>query len=396
MKYWRGYLVAAIFAAISWALGAFAEGHRVLVDMIYPYMSRLILTSLADWSSTISFCLWQVLLMGLIAAGLVTVVLMIILKWNPVQWFGWVCATVSCILMLNTLVYGLNAYAGPLADDIRLDVADYTVSELNETVVYFRDQANALAEKVDRDAKGEPQFGTFEDMAKQAADGFQNLTYEQAMSVFAGSTAPVKVQQWGNVKGTSGITVALTGESAVNPKVPVAAMPFAICKEMAHRMVIYTEADANFAAFLAGMHNSSPDFQYSAYLMAYYYSYQALASVPTSTAQACAKRTDEGVSKLLRHDLEQCMDFYGEVVHAKVGAESRTVEEEEEKVTVTFSQYSDVSDLLASWYIQKFIVPLHEEEEAPFDPFDTNQVDLSLSTVPMETTPDESTAPTGG
>ena len=38
---------------------------------------------------------------------------------------------------------------------------------------------------------------------------------------------------------------------------------------------------------------------------------------------------------------------------------------------------SSVTDLLACWYVQNFITPLHKEEEKVFDPLDPSQVDLS-------------------
>ena len=77
MKYWRGFLVAAIFAAITWALTEFAKAHSVLVDMIYPYMARLISMTLTQWSSGMSACLWQVLLVILVLIGIGTLVLVI-------------------------------------------------------------------------------------------------------------------------------------------------------------------------------------------------------------------------------------------------------------------------------------------------------------------------------
>ena len=383
MKSWWGYLAAVIFAVIAWALKQFAMAHEVLVDMIYPYVTRLIINFLAESSSGSNGLVWQMLLTVLVLAFVATGVLMIVKRRNPIRWFGWVLATISCITMLGTALYELNAYTSPLADDLRLDVADYTVTELNETAVFLRDKANALAEKVARKEDGTPEFGSFEDMALQAADGYENLTYEQAISVFAGSTAPVKKLTLGAKKGQTGITVALTGESAVNPKVPTVAMPFAMCKEMAHRMTIYTDTDARFAAFLACISNSDQNFQYSAYLMAYYYCYEALASVPTSTAQACAEKTDAEVSALVRRDLEDCIDFFGHhEPEISVRTEGKKDDEEEKEETqatldMSFSDYADVSDLLASWYIQNYILPLHQEEEEVFDPFDPAQVDLS-------------------
>lgn len=379
MKYWRGYLVAAIFAAISIALVTFAKTHPILVDMIYPYMSRLVITSLAEMNAG-GGSVWQTALIIMVLLFIVSIALMIFLRWNPIQWFGWVVAVISCIVMLHTGLYGLNAYSSPLADDMHLQVTDYTVSELNEAAVYFRDKANALALEVPRDGKGNPEFGTFEEMAEQAGNGFDNLTYDKAISVFSGSTVPVKKQGLFASKGNSGITVPLTGEAAVNTKVPEVSMPFAMCKEMAHRMCIYSDADADFTAFLAGVNNSSPAFQYSAYLMAYHYCYGALSSIPTSTAQACAAQTQSGANQLLRNDLEDCSKFYGNPEATKKQqhnirtADTSTAQEES---VVTFSAYSSVTDLLTSWYIQEYILPVHQEEEAPFDPKDPTQVDLT-------------------
>lgn len=379
MKYWRGYLVAAIFAAISWALVQFARAHMVLVDMIYPYITRMIISTLADWTSGMRACLWQVILIILFIAGIVGIVLMIKLRRNPIRLIGWVLAAVSCVSLLNTALYGLNKYSSPLADDVRLQVTDYTVSELNQAAAFFRDKANALSTEVARDSKGNPEFGTFEEMAAQAGEGYRTLTYQEAISVFAGSTVPVKKQGLFAVKGNSGVTVPLTGEAAVNPRVPEVSMPFAMCKEMAHRMSIYSEADANFSAFLACINNSSPAFHYSAYLMAYHYCYEALASIPTSTAQACASETDSGVNQLLRNDLEDCKKFYGtsDADQTNIRTSDRSSEPDAETSVVTFSSYSNVTDLLTSWYIQEYILPAHQEQEIPFDPYNPSQVDLS-------------------
>lgn len=381
-------------AAIAWALESFAQAHTVLVDMIYPYVSRLVLTTLADWSGAMSFNLWQVLLLAAIAAGIVSIVLMIIFRWNPVQWAGWVLAAISFVFMLNTAVYGLNQYASPLADDIRLEITDYTVDELNEATVFFRDKANALATTIQRDSEGEPE-GSFEELAQLAGEGFSNLTYEQAISVFAGSTAPVKQQGWFRSKGDTGMMVALTGEASVNPNVPKVALPFAMGKEMSHRMSIYSDADAGFGSILAGMNHSDPRFQYAAYLMAYHYCYQTLKAIPTNTAQTYATQTAVGVNAQLKADLALCEKFFGDSVPAAdfPTVQSRTVPQEatqaptdatteptvpqETLVTITFSEYTSITDLLASWYVQVYIAPLHEEEEIVFDPFDPTQVDIS-------------------
>ena len=97
MKYLRGYLVAGIFGAITWILMEFGKRYTELVDMVYPYVIRTVQTFLAEWTGGVSFCLWQVLAVVLGVLILASIVLMVILKWNPIQWFGWVAAVFACI-----------------------------------------------------------------------------------------------------------------------------------------------------------------------------------------------------------------------------------------------------------------------------------------------------------
>ena len=357
MKYWRGYVVAAIFAAISAALVAFAKAHSTLIDMVYPYMTRIVISSLADWSGGVSFCVWDALVALGLALAAVTVILIIVLRWNPFQLTGWALAVVMFFSMCSTLLYGLNDYTGPLAEDVRLNVTEYTVSELNDAAAYFRDQANALAPEIQRDKDGVAIVPSFEEMAVQAADGFDALTYEEAISIFAGSTAPVKKK---NLVGAISKTQPLTGECLVDPGSPDLALPFVMCMEMAHRMSISDYEEAKYAAFLACKENDSLEFRYSGYLMAYALCYDALSNIPTSTAQSCAEVTKMGNNPLVNRDLRHSQDILDDLKGEKV------------------HDY-DVVDLLTSWHIQEFVTPLHQVEEKPFDPLDPNQVDITYT-----------------
>ncbi len=386
MKYWRGYLAAAIFAAIAVALTSFASAHRALIDMVYPYVSRLIQTTLADWSGGAAFCLWQVLLVLLIVLLLASIVVMIIFRWNFVQWLGWALSGVTLLWLLHTGLYGLNQYSGPLADDIRLNVTKYNITELVEATTYFRDQANTLAQTVERDDSGKVKFPSFEEMGEMTGDGFEILTYEYSYSVFAGSRAPVKKLGWADMfssMGINGVTIPFTGEAAVNSNIPAVVMPFTMCHEVAHRLCIASERDANFAGFLACSVNPSVEFQYSGYLMAFRYCYNALASMDTTTAVNEAKKIFSGINDELKADLQEYQqyvtDTYDEAAtnmatsvndaYIKASGDERGVE-----------AYGDVCDLLVSWHIQEIYAPLHKDEEEGFNPLDKNQVDLGIST----------------
>jgi len=392
LKYWRGYLTAFIFAVITWALMQFGQSFTGLVDMVYPYVIRTLQNMLAQWSSSVDFVVWQTAVLALVVIALASAVLMIVLKWNPIQWFGWVLAAASCLYMLHTLVFGLNYFAGPLAEDIRLEVGAYNVDELTEAAEYYRDKANELATQVNRDAEGNVDFADFDTLAEQTGDGFRKLTYEYSYPIFAGETLPVKKLGWSGwftSRGVTGTTIGLTGEACVNPDIPDILLPYSMSHEMAHRMCIYTEEDANFAAFLAGHVNDSIEYRYSAYFMAYRYCYTALVNANTAESSAAAARVSSGASKELNRDLETYNKFF-----SKVGGSGSAAVTNMDPDENGFVSYGKVTDLLVSWHIQQIVLPSITVEEDPFDPYDPNQVDISGNvnykepTVPPETTED--------
>ena len=383
MKYLRGYLTAGIFGAITWVLMAYGQRFSTLVDMVYPYVTRNLQDILAQWSSQVDFCLWQLLAVALGVLLLCSVVLMIVLKWNVVQWLGWVLAVFSCIYTLHTAAFGLNFYAGPISEDLRLDMSPYTLEELTEATEYYRNEANALAEVMPRKSDGTVSFRTFEELAAMAGEGFETLTYQKHYPIFAGSTVPVKKLGWSDMyvsMGITGFSFALTGEAAVNPQAPDVSLPFTMCHEMSHRMCIANERDANFAAFLAASNHSDPQFRYSAYFMAYRYCMAALSTVSSQAAVDARARVDEGVSDYLRYDMAQYDAFYRTRKNASATKAGDAVNNAYLKTSGDASglaSYGEVCDLLVSWHVQQVLLPSLAEEENPFDPLDKTQVDLT-------------------
>ena len=383
LKYLRGYLAAAIFGAITWILTRYGEQFSTLVDMIYPYVIRTLQTTLAQWSGQVDFCLWQLLALVLGVIVLASIVLMILFKWNPISWFGWVLAAGCGIYMLHMLVFGLNYYAGSLSDDIRMESSAYTLGELTEATEYYRDKANELALQVSRDSAGNVSFADFEALADRAGDGFRYLTYQRKYSVFAGSTLPVKKLGWADMytsMGITGVTMGLTGEAAVNPQIPDVTLPFTMCHEMAHRMCIASERDANFAAFLAASVNEDVQFQYSAYFMAYRYCYSALASVNSQSAAAAASRVQAGVSETLQRDLTSYNTFFQSRRSAAATKVADTANDAYLKASgesAGVASYGQVCDLLVAWHIQEVVIPSLAVEQNHFDPYDESQVDLT-------------------
>ena len=384
MKYLRGYIVAAALALLTWGLTKFAAAHTALVDMVYPYASRLVQDFLAQWTSGTSACLWQVLAFLLIVLFLASVIAMLLLKWNVFQWLGWVLTGIVMLWTLHTGMYGLNQYSSSLAEDIRLNqfvVGDSATPLINATT-YFRDKANEFADKAPRDADGSLTNPGFSEIAKQAANGFDYLVYEKHYAVFAGDTTPVKELGWAKMytsMGISGVTMPFTGEAAVNPTTPTVTLPFTICHEMAHRMCIAPERDANLAAFLATTANEDPLYQYSGYFMAFRYCYNALATISTSTAANACNQLYTGLNENVLRDLAVYQEYCQENIKDGASDFADTVNDAYLQASGDESgikSYGEVTDLLLSWYWQEIYMPEHaeDEQEDAFDPFDKDYV----------------------
>ena len=388
MKYWAGYVTAAILGAIALALGRLADRYTTLVDMVYPYVTRTVQDVLAQWSGAVPFCLWQVAVMLLLIFIVAMLVLVIVMHWNPIRFFGWVLAAASLLYLGNTLVYGLNYYAGSIATDVRMQVYEYTVDELTDAAEYYQGEANALASQMERDENGDLVYSDLETLALEAGSGFETLVRTRSFSVLGGSNLPVKELGWSamyTAMGTTGVTVGMTGEAAVNPNIPVVSMPFTICREMAHRKCIAIDADAEFAAFLACQANESLEFRYSAYYMAYRYCLEALNNAKSNEAKVAAETLAEGENELLRHDMDAYARFFKRNLDEKASRLANTVNDTYLKVSGDKGGENSVSDLLVSWHYQEVVLPTITEEEVAFDPKDETLVDLTTTQVPPET-----------
>ena len=303
MKYWRGYLTAAILGAFTWVLLQMGQKYTTLVDMVYPYVTRSVQSFLTAWTSPFDFLVWQTAVIFLAIALIAALVLVFIFRAKVIHWLGWAAAAVAAVILLNTGLYGLNKFSGPIEDDLRLDMVDYTQTELENATIFYRDMANALAPKI-RDENGEYATSDFETLAGLTGDGYRKLARERSFSIYGGDYTPVKRLGWAGIysaMGKTGITVSLTGEAAVNPNIPGYALPFAMAHEMAHRLCIAREDDADFSAFLACAENDSTEYQYSGYFMAFQICRSALFSVDEAAVEAI----DEGICAELYQDINE-------------------------------------------------------------------------------------------
>lgn len=267
---------------------------RAYGEALFPYyreISAALMGSLATLSSIAPFSLWPLLAIALVV-GLVCRLAHTIRKHRSLVEFAGELLTVafSLVLFFN-LSWGLNHYAPPLADELGLQVEEYSQEDLLRATRYYFDQAAQLAESVERDDEGHLVRQDFAEQAAIAGGSYQELgeTYE----VFRGVTVPVKELLGGDLllmTGHNGIFVAFTGEASVPANASISDIPFTMCHEAAHRLGIGSEKEANFCAILACTSNDDLRFRYSGYLKAFTYCFNALASnYPDATSEVLAR-----------------------------------------------------------------------------------------------------------
>lgn len=367
MKKYLGFLVAGAALLFTAVITFFAARYGDLLDAFYPYFSRTVQKGLAAFSSLFPFTLWQVIVVVLVGLFLLSLVFLFVRKRSFVRWLGWWLAIVSLLWTLHTSIHGLNYYAGPLADDLHITINAISDDEMERALTYFRETANALAAQVPRDEAGNIDFGTFEELAAQAGNGYENLV-KDGYSVFAGSTLPVKKLSWGklyNAMGICGVTMAVTGEAAVVADMPQVSMPYVMCHEMAHRMAIASENDANFAAFLACNANDDLRFRYAAYFTAY---------LKCMNAVGRGISADEQASALLRGDVASYYAFYAKNSNQTASNIANTVNDKFLQVSGDsqgVKSYNQVVTQLVNWYVQKIE---RADTQTRFDPFDEGYI----------------------
>lgn len=342
---------AAILLLLTGLTMAVAKHLGPLVFPAYQNFSRNILGQLASATGNLPFALWEILLILLVLIFVYSVVHMLRKK-RFLPWLGNVVLAGAILIFAFTVLWGLNHYAPPLSEALGLEIRGYTKEELIDATQYYMAKATEYAPQVTRNAEGQMQTDEFDAWAKAAGESYTPL--EAYADVFSGSTAPVKKAGFTwylmSKMGYTGVFVAFTGESTVNPNTFAASLPFTMCHEVAHRCGIAAEDEANFAAFLACSASVDPDFLYSGYYSAFIYCYNALYKIDSAVAQALW--TEEHT--LLKQDCTAANAHYAQYE----GMVQDAAQKANDTYLKTFSEesgvqsYGEAADYLIAYYLK--------------------------------------------
>ena len=350
-------------------LSILAEGLKKLFSAFpgkffpaYRNLSKAVMKAFASVSSIVPFSLWDILCLCLILGLMISLVLVIIKKRRRIfTWVSIAALLLSFLFFSSTSLWMLNHYGPSLASEMGFEKNRFSEDELYEAAEYYTKKAAEYAISVERDENGYlmAENFSFKTIASRAGLSYNKLAEEYP--VFSdGSEKPVKYLTVFNpvmlYTGTSGIFVEFTGESTVPTGNYILDMPHTMCHEVAHRLGIASEEDANFAAFLACASSDYPEFCYSGYYSAFVYMYNKLYEVNKNLCSKLINNlSSEGMTCLLR-DADMASETYAryDTPVEKAGKKVNDLSLKSYGVTDGIRSYGNVVNDLIAWYqIQK-------------------------------------------
>lgn len=339
-------LAALAAVAVYWA-----KGHPEAITESYGPVSRTISGALAAVFSffSVSFAefaiIWMVI--GAVIAVIYTATRRRLESWLRLVSYGLVL--VSGIYAAFIMFWGLNYYGMPLADTLDITLLEADREKLYETAWYYLEKANEAALQVERNNDLTCDLGSFEKLAEGCADGYEKLA--EKYSRFVGSyKAPKKVSNSHLMSKThiTGVYCPITGECNVNPDSAPASLPFTMMHEIAHRLAVNPENEANFTAVLACRESSIAEFRYSGYYTAFIYLYNQVSRLDKDMqTQLWVGMCDE-----LEADVLAAIDHYDKN-DGKVAKTANKVNDTYLKAmdqTSGVESYNEVVDLLIADY----------------------------------------------
>ncbi len=345
-------ILAAIFLVLTGLLAAVANYAPELVFSFYPELSRSALAAISSVTGLLPVAVWEILALLAILWMIYTLVRSFSRHRGFFAWAAGVVLAACVAVFVFVALWGLNHFGPGVADELGLQVREYSRQELIDATRYYAAQANEYAQQVRRDGEGRCVMPSFAELAEKAGGGYERLAARYAL--FTGALDPVKpLASWRMFSqfGTTGIFVCFTAESCVNPDTYPAWIPFTMCHELAHRQAVAAEDEANFCAYLACMESEDVQFRYSGAFGAYIYCHNALSGTDRQAAAEIWNTLDAGILADIRAANAHYAQYEGAVQDTAQRVNDAYLKAFSEESGV--QSYGEAADLLIAWYLQK-------------------------------------------
>ena len=326
-------------------------------DLFFPYyrdFSKGWIAFLSSLSSGLPFAIWDISALFLLLAAIISLLHVLLKRKSFLKWLSNVFLTVSILCFAAVMGWMLNHYGPDLREELSMETRTYTVEELYEACDYYLLQAKEYALMMSRDEQGHLLPMDFDDLAVQCGSAYLSLSEEYP--IFKGSTARVKklslVGEYLMYNGIIGMFMPITGEAGIPEHVPDAVKAFTMAHEAGHRLGLAGEEEANYAAFLACIHNEDIHLIYSGYYSAFSYCFSSLYRNDSEMAMELYEKYDDPGIELLKLDRKDTSK-----IHRNYESKLQDISDQiNDTYLKTFSQqdgilsYGKVTEYLIAYY----------------------------------------------
>lgn len=177
--------------------------------------------------------------------------------------FGLKCVNFLLIIYISfKLLWGLNYSRPRINEQLQISDKPYSKEQLLKLNTFFLQKLDTLGKTIDTAA-----FNlTTKELEDIASTSYNQLAETQPFFSYKYMSVKPVVSSWLVSKtGIEGYYNPLSGEANINQRLPKFVLPFVTCHEIAHQLGVAKEDEANLVGYLAAVHSSNPQFQYSAY-----------------------------------------------------------------------------------------------------------------------------------
>jgi Protein of unknown function (DUF3810) len=175
------------------------------------------------------------------------------------------------IYVFFNLLWGLNYNRRGIANQMGLDVKQYSTADLDTLCRSLQQKLNYYAAGVDT-VHREEYLRKKRNLFREAGATFDAAEKKYSfLSYHPRSIKTSLVGFLGSYIGFLGYYNPFSGEGQIKASIPLFLHPFVSCHEIAHQLGYAKENEANFAGYLACKESPSADFRYSVYYDMYSY-----------------------------------------------------------------------------------------------------------------------------
>lgn len=340
-----------LFATVAAAVHIFACLHVGFADLVHDHISSHFRFILAQITNILPFSLAEMFLLAIPA--LIAFCVYLAARGGSDFFWRWVATMLSIAALVYALfVFTIGCgYRGSTIDE-KLDLPreEVSLSDLNATATWLRDEANALVPEIvfSKDGASIMPY-SYEEMNEKLLAAYAKLSerypFIQKMRTRLKAVSFSEVMSYMHL---TGVYTYMTGEANINNDFPDYTIPFTAAHELAHQRGIARENEANFVAFLVCLASEDAYIRYSGYMNLLIYTGNALASADTEAYRELCKHYDPAIA----YEFIAYSEFYKKYEDSTLGEISGSINDAYLQIQGTpgTRSYGMVVDLAVSYF----------------------------------------------